>query len=232
MDGRVVMIEAAGTTPQLRRLYDARSRSYRATIERLEAKPRRLALERADIRSRDRVLEVAVGPGAALVEMARSVDPDVPVVGLDLSEGMLRQAARRAAEAGLANIELVQGDARALPFADGGFDVVFNAYMLDLIRLADMPTVLGEFHRVLRPGGRLVLLNLSKRDPSRLTWYERLYRALPRRWTPYVVGACRPVAMSDGVHAAGFEEITRTYIPNWLPAELVTARRPSTEAFD
>ena len=231
MGDGAVMIEAAGTTPQLRRLYNARSSRYRATTERLEAKPRRLAIERAGIRPRDRVLEVAVGPGAALVEMARSVAPDVPVVGRDLSEGMLRQAACRAAEAGLANVELVQGDARALPFTDGSFDVVFNAYMLDLIRLADMPTVLGEFRRVLRPGGRLVLLNLSKRDPSRLTWFERLYRALPPRWTPYLVGACRPVAMADGVHAAGFEEITRTYIPNWLPAELVTARRPSTEAF-
>ena len=231
MGDGAVMIEAAGTTPQLRRLYNARSSRYRETTERLEAKPRRLAIERARIRPRDRVLEVAVGPGAALVEMARSVAPDVPVVGLDLSEGMLRQAACRAAEAGLANVELVQGDARALPFTDGSFDVVFNAYMLDLIRLADMPTVLGEFRRVLRPGGRLVLLNLSKRDPSRLTWFERLYRALPPRWTPYLVGACRPVAMADGVHAAGFEEITRTYIPNWLPAELVTARRPSTEAF-
>jgi len=230
MDDGVVMIEAAGTTPQLRRLYDARSRTYRATIERLEAKPRRLALARAHIGPRDRVLEVAVGPGAALVEMARSVDLDMPVIGLDLSDGMLRQAARRVGEAGLANVDLVQGDARALPFADGRFDVVFNAYMLDLIRLADMPNVLGEFHRVLRPGGRLVLLNLSKRDPSRLTWFERLYRALPPRWTPYVVGACRPVAMADGVHAAGFEGVTRSYVPNWLPAEIVTARRPSTMA--
>jgi ubiquinone/menaquinone biosynthesis C-methylase UbiE len=222
------MVEAVRWSPgQLRRLYDRRSSSYRRTTERLEAKPRGLAVEAAAVQPGERVLEVAVGPGASLIELARHAGPDVTVTGLDLSEGMLRQARLRAEEEGLANVELVAGDARSLPFADESFDVLFNSYMLDLVPLADMAVVLGEFRRVLRPGGRLVLLNMSKRDPGSTTWFERLYRALPDRWAPYLVGACRPVVMAEGVRAARFEDITRRFIANGLlPAELITAKRP------
>lgn len=221
----VRMIEAAGETEQIRRVYNRKSSYYARVLGPIEEKPRMLAVERAALQPQDRVLEVAVGPGLTLVEIAKRVH--TVVEGVDLSPGMLEKARLAVAEAGLSNVRLQEGDARRLPFANGSFDVLYNSYMLDLIHLDDMPVVLGEFRRVLKPGGRLVLVNLSKRDPARLTWFERLYQALPSRLVPHVVGACRPVVMASHVSAAGFVNVQREWVPNRLPSEIVTAYRPA-----
>jgi ubiquinone/menaquinone biosynthesis C-methylase UbiE len=93
--------------------------------------------------------------------------------------------------------------------------------------IRDMPVVLGEFHRVLKPSGRLVLVNMSKKCGSRLTWWERLYRALPRRWAAYLLGGCRPVLLESHVTKAGFAEVQRQYIRGILPTEIVIARKVS-----
>ena len=220
------LIESVGEADQVRRYYDRKSRHYDDLLEPLERRARLLGLDRAGIKPLDRVLEVAVGTGATLVEIARRLDPGNVVQGVDLSPGMLQRAREKAQTAGLRNIELRGGDARRLPFPDETFDVLYNSYMLDLIHLADMPAVLGEFQRVLRPGGRMVLVNLSKRHPDRVTVLERLYRWLPERMVPRLVGLCRPVAMADQVAAAGFEEVSRQYLPGLWSSEIVLARKP------
>ncbi len=196
------MIEAPVRAEAIQRTYNLWSRFYGSVVVPLERKPRRRGIELAAILPHDRVLEVAVGTGAALVEILKRVEPDNIVHGVDLSPRMLERAGRAAARAGFANIDLRQADARSLPFADASFDLVLNSYMLDLIPLADMPVVLAEFRRVLGDGGRLVLVNMSKNRPT--TLYEHLYRGTPTRLVPYVFGGCRPVLMADPVEAAGF----------------------------
>ena len=141
---------------EVRRIYDRRSRHYARTVGRLERRAHLRALELARISPDDKVLEVAVGPGTTLVEILAKVDGANVVHGVDISSGMLRQAARTAAAAGYQNFELRQADARQLPYPDQSFDLVYNGYMLDLMSLGDIRAVLAEFHRVLRPGGRLV----------------------------------------------------------------------------
>lgn len=100
---------------------------------------------------RGAVVEVAVGTGRNL--------PYYPsasrVVGVDLSAGMLSVARRRARELGV-RVELVHGDAQALPFADAAFDTVVCT--LGLSSIPDDRAAVVEMYRVLRPGGRLVLL--------------------------------------------------------------------------
>lgn len=226
MSEKAIMIEAVAPTDQIRRAYNCFSYFYGSLAAPLERRPRMLALEQASILPQDRVLEVAVGPGATLLEIAKRVDRANVVYGVDLSPKMLEKARRLVNAAGYTNVNLREADARQLPFPDDTFDVLYNSYMLDIIQLKDMRVVLGEFRRVLKPGSRLVLLNFSKQDGTRLTRWERLYMGLPRRWVPYLFGGCRPVLMKDLVREAGFSEVRREFVPHILPSEIVTARKP------
>ncbi len=103
-------------------------------------------------RATGRVLEVAIGTGRNLAHYP----PGVTVVGVDLSAGMLAVAARRAADL-RHEVALLQADAGALPLASDSFDTVVCT--LGLCAIPDLPTTVAELARVLRPGGRLLLLD-------------------------------------------------------------------------
>jgi len=223
------MIEAFAPADRIRRAYNILSLGYAGLLSPLERKPRMLGLERAAIRPDDNVLEVAVGPGHSLVEILKNVDPAVTVCGVDLSPKMLEQTRRRLEAAGFTNADLREADARYLPFPDGAFDVLYNSYMLDLIPLDDMPVVLGEFYRVLKRNGRLVLVNLSKKSADKRSWIERLYLLQPQAVVPYLMGGCRPVLMEQPVKDAGFVDATREFVRHVIPSEVVVARKPVTE---
>ena len=220
------MIEAVPGPAEIRRTYDLWSTFYGWFSVAVKRGIFRRAFERAAIRPGEKVLEVAVGPGVAFVEILRRVGRDDTVQGVDFSPRMLAKTQQRARAAGFANFRLQQADARRLPFADNTFDVLFNSYMFDLLPIPDMSQVLGEFHRVLRPSGRLVLVNLSKRDESAVTLWERLYRRLSPRWAARILGGCRPVLTTGLVRATGFTDVEREYIPHLMATELVSARKP------
>jgi len=217
------MIEAPIRVSTIQRAYDLWSRFYGFIVVPMEKRPRLRGLELAAIQPQDRVLEVAVGTGAALLEILKRVDEANIVYGVDLSPRMLEKTRRAIAKAGFTNVNLREGDARSLPFDDNSFDVLFNSYMLDLIPLDDMPIVLGEFWRVLKNGGRLVLVNMSK--DREITLWERLYQATPPRLVPYLYGGCRPVLMAEHVRAAGFRDVQREFIKNIIPSEVVVGRK-------
>lgn len=124
-------------------------------------------------RARGRTLEVAVGTGHDLPYYPDGVE----LTGVDLSPAMLAAARRRAAALGRP-VALVEGDAQDLPFADGDFDTVLCA--LALCTIPDQRRALAEMHRVLRPGGLLLLVDHI--EYTRFPW--RRYEArkeLPRR---------------------------------------------------
>lgn len=220
------MIEAGNYTAQdVRRIYSRRSRVYSKTVAPLEFPNHLRAIAKAAVQPHDKVLEVAVGPGLALAALARAVDRSNSVHGVDLSPGMLEVARQTLAAAGLDNVSLSEGSASKLDFADGSFDVLYNAYMLDLIPLAEMPGILQEFSRVLKPGGRLILLNMSKPDASSRTVREYLYPLLPPRLALYAIGGCRPVLMAPIVEQAGFRRVEREFLPGKFPSEIITAVR-------
>lgn len=136
----------------VRRRWDRRSARYGAAGPRLEG----LAIgdSRAWICSRasGRVLEVAVGTGGNL----GLYHSGVRLTGIDLSPGMLAHARRRAASLGL-SVTLEEGDAEHLPYPDASFDTVVCT--LALCAVPDRAATLAEMHRVLRPGGRLLLVD-------------------------------------------------------------------------
>jgi len=219
------MIEAKSPTASIRRAYNLWSLWYGRLAVPLERRPRMLAVDRLAIQPQDRVLEVAVGPGATLLEVLRRVDRASVVSGVDLSPKMLEKARRLVQSAGYTNVDLREADARQLPFPGAAFDVLFNSYMFDLLPLEDMPIVLGEFRRVLRAGGRLALVNMSKREAAVRTWSERFYTWLPGRLVPYLMGGCRPVLMEDLVRGSGFSEVRREFIDQFIPSEIITATK-------
>ena len=217
------MIETRRFTPeQIRAAYNRLSWIYSWIVAPFEFNNHKRAIEKAGIQPTDKVLEVAVGPGNIFLEIVKKIDKDNTACGVDASSGMLEIARRMVANAGYENINLSQADARDLDFPDDTFDILYNGYMLDLIPLADMSTILSEYKRVLKPGGKLVLLNMSKRDDQVLTLYEKLYMKLPALFVLNFMGACRPVLMEQQTRQAGFQDVEREFIGGIIPSEIVT----------
>jgi demethylmenaquinone methyltransferase/2-methoxy-6-polyprenyl-1,4-benzoquinol methylase len=210
------------STSKIARAYDLRSGIYDRTIAISEFTYHLKALKKINWRPGMRVLEVATGPGRVLAEIAERVGEDTTLYGLDLSQKMLTLSQKRLDERGFRKYELKKGDCRQLPWPDEHFDLLYNGYMLDLIPYRDMNGILKEFLRVLKPGGQLILLNMSNQD-DKISFLERLYVMLPKFLALYLMGNCRPVRMKKHVVAAGFQKVEREYLSGRHPSEIVTA---------
>ena len=222
------MIAARATAAQVRRAYDAYSYFYGLLLAPLHRATSRVMLERARIGPHDRILEVAIGPATSFDQSCRRTN--AAAIGLDLSGKMLRAAARKLRRRGIPNAALAQADARSMPFRDGCFDVVLSGHFLDLLPAKEIDRVVGEFYRVLKPGGRLVLANMSKpEDQGRSSW-ERLYGLLPASLSAYLLGACRPVFTVSAVREQGFINVQREYCRGMIRSEVVSASKPSPES--
>jgi ubiquinone/menaquinone biosynthesis C-methylase UbiE len=196
-------LEAKLDKADVQRVYDRLAPVYDFWAYLTEGKARRRCLELAEVRDGESVLEVAVGTGVVFAELARA-NRSGKNEGIDLTEGMLEQARRRLARLGARSYRLQRGDACALPFADESFDLVVNNYMFDLMPEADFVPVLREMRRVLRPGGRLVLVNMTNGGSPLEKLAEAVYR-LDAEW----MGGCRSVRMEPYVREAGFERVER-----------------------
>lgn len=109
------------------------------------------------------VLDVATGTGAALLPAATRIGPAGRVCGVDLSAGIVAEAARAAALEKLANVALCQMDAERLAFAEGRFDAVLCGF--GLFFFPDMDAALAEIVRVCRPGGRIGFTLFNRTPP-------------------------------------------------------------------
>lgn len=151
------------------------------------------------------MLDVACGTGRATTGLAKVVGEKGTVDALDLTEAMIDQAKAKINKLGLNNrVSFKQGNAKELPYSDASFDIVYNGYMFDLIHLDGFLPILNEFRRVLKPGGKLVLVNMSKPDEKK-TFYEKVYES------GWAVMPCRPVLMTPYLEQAGFNDIQRHY---------------------
>ncbi|MGH3109495.1 MAG: methyltransferase domain-containing protein [Gaiellaceae bacterium] len=111
----------------------------------------------------ERVLDVGSGAGTDSLVAALQVGPAGTVTGIDMTQEMLEKARAGAAELGLDNVTFVEGEAERLPFADASFDVVISNGVVDLI--PDKDAVFAELHRVLVPGGRLQIADVTIQRP-------------------------------------------------------------------
>ena len=213
------MIDARGNRSALVRAYNLFSLLYGSTAARLEREGVTRGLARARVQPGERVLEVAVGTAAVHTRLRQRLGADGLLVGVDFSSGMLRATRKRMPRARLA-----QADAHALPLSSDCFDLLWASYLLDLIPTEELTPLLEEFRRVLRPGGRLLLVNFSK-DSEKLIWWERLYQLTPTFLVPWLLGGCRPVQAAPFVRAAGFVEVEREYLAGGFNSEIITARK-------
>ncbi len=210
---------------EARSWYDRISRIYGPLTGMFERRFALMALDRLAVRSGESVLEVGYGSGHSLELIARSVGESGTACGIDISTGMLDVAMRRVEKAGLqGRVHFAIGDAANLPYRDGSFDAVFMAHTLELFDTPEMPAVLDEVRRVLKPGGRVGIASLSKKGGNSLML--RLYEWAHRMWPKYV--DCRPIYVESAVSAAGFviQSSQRAGLFG-LPEEIVVGVRPA-----
>jgi len=111
----------------------------------------------------ERVLDVGSGAGMDSLIAAQMVGPEGRVTGIDMTSEMVAKARANAEATGLANVQFVEGEAEALPFPDGSFDVVLSNGVIDLV--PDKDAVFGEIFRVLAPSGRIQLADVTIQTP-------------------------------------------------------------------
>ena len=146
---------------------------YDATFGRLTTAGRRRAVAAINALPPGRVLEAGVGTGISLP----LYDPGHRVVGIDLSTDMLARARARVEREGLAHVEAVREmDAGATDFADASFDVAIAMYVLTVV--PDPAAVMAELARVVRPGGRVLVLNHFSRPEGDRGALARIERGL------------------------------------------------------
>jgi ubiquinone/menaquinone biosynthesis C-methylase UbiE len=219
-DRIAAVIEARGSRRAVLRAYDLFADFYGFWSALFEEKAIMRGLALAQVSPGERVLEVASGPGTVIIQLKRRAGETGRTVGVDLAPRMLRVARRRDPQA-----FLVRADARSLPFGEGAFDLVWSSYFIDLVPTAELTPLLREFRRVLRPGGRLLLVSLSKKGEAP-TWWERFYRITPSWLVPYLFGGCRPIESAPFVQAAGFAQIERQMVSQGLDSEVILGRNP------
>jgi ubiquinone/menaquinone biosynthesis C-methylase UbiE len=205
---------------EIGRLYDSIAWFYDIWAGLTETSARKRALEIAGVRDGQSVLEVAVGTGAAFAELVRR-NPNGKNTGIDLSPKMLAKAKKRLQVLPDGNYSLDISSAYALPVDDGSVDLLMNNYMFDLIPYEDMGRVLEEFSRVLKPDGRLVLVNMTLGERAGSDIYNYLYHLSPK-----LMGGCRGVRLAEHLGRNGFYVDSREYYQQMLfPSEVILARK-------
>jgi ubiquinone/menaquinone biosynthesis C-methylase UbiE len=217
----LLMPDASISQSQVSDLYRKIAPGYDLWARLTETKARDRCLELAAIQDGESVLEVAVGTGLVFERILRA-NPSGRNEGVDLTEAMLIRAKKRAATSGVENYGLGIGDAYALDFANDEFDVLVNNYMFDLLPENDFETILAEFKRVLRPGGRLALVNMTAGEHRYNGIWEWIYCK-----SPALLGGCRGVQLLPSLEECGFVNIRREYITQMtFPSEVISCVSP------
>jgi ubiquinone/menaquinone biosynthesis C-methylase UbiE len=209
---------------EARASYNRMSKWYDAVAGGSEKKFRDIALRKLNAGEGETILEIGFGTGHGILALARAVGAAGRVHGIDLSEGMLEITRSRLGAAGLLErVDLKCGDAAALPFPAGFFDAVFMSFTLELFDTPEIRTVLQECRRVLKSGGRLAVVAMSKEGKSGLMM--KLYEWGHEKFPNYL--DCRPIFLRQAVETTGFKIDDMTLMTTWgLPVGIAVALNP------
>ena len=203
--------------------YNRMSKGYDLLAGESEKKYKDIGLKFLHIQPGETVLEIGFGTGKTMLPLARSVGPNGRVYGLDISEGMLHIAGERLRKAGLYDrVELKLGDAAKLAYPDQSFSAVFLCFTLELFDTPEIPLVLKECRRVLRPDGRICVVAMSRKGKPNLM--TRLYDWAHEKLPNYV--DCRPIYVQESLEAVVFKIVEAKVMGMWgLPVEIVLAKK-------
>jgi demethylmenaquinone methyltransferase/2-methoxy-6-polyprenyl-1,4-benzoquinol methylase len=208
-----------------RQSYNRLSRWYDLVAGSTEKKYRDWGLEKLSAQPGETILEIGFGTGHCLLSLAKAVGSAGRVFGLDISDGMLAIARERLRQEGLAErADLHLGDAADLNFIEAGsLDGVFMSFTLELFDNPEIPRVLAECHRALKPGGRLAVVSMTKSDPPGIAvrMYEWFHEHMPN------YADCRPIFARRALEQSGFVIQDVDLSSMWgLPVEIVLGRKP------
>ncbi|HWC30806.1 MAG TPA: methyltransferase domain-containing protein [Dehalococcoidia bacterium] len=203
---------------RLGEIYSRTAAFYDGLVAEHQARAKLSALEVLNRRPGESFLEVGVGTAWAFEKVIDASGPD-RTVGIDVAAGMLAVARERVGAGAL-----LIADARALPFGDASFDCILNTYTFEVLPEEDIGLVIAECSRVLRPGGRLVAVNLTEgeaADVAMIDDWKRRYADDPEYF-----GGARPLLLQPMLEAHAFERVTRRYVGTEWPSEVLLAYRP------
>jgi demethylmenaquinone methyltransferase/2-methoxy-6-polyprenyl-1,4-benzoquinol methylase len=218
-------MNASQDKKRARATYDFLSHFYDFMSGSAEGLARQQAVELLDLKPGEIILEIGCGTGTACIDIAKKLQHEGEVIGIDLSVKMLRAAQKKFKRAGLhRQAVFVCGDAAHLPITSLAAGVILICFTLELFPEAEIGLVLAEMKRVLTENGRLGVLSMSKNQPQAplLKPYEWLYERFPA-WID-----CRPILLKQTLVGHGFKVCdARQGSLFGLPYEIVLAKKKS-----
>ena len=170
-------------------------------------------LDAARLQPAERVLDVGCGCGITTIDAARNGTHGGSAVGIDIARPLIDVARRRAAAAGVDNVEFVEGDAQVHPFPEADFDVVISRF--GIMFFADPEAAFANLARATRPGGRLVVV--CPADPLQSEWIAIAFAAAARHvglpdlgppGAPGTFAFANSERLEQTIRAAGYHDIT------------------------
>jgi ubiquinone/menaquinone biosynthesis C-methylase UbiE len=220
------------TVSRLGEIYSRTAAFYDGLVAEKQAAAKLTAIELLARRPGERFVEIGAGTGWAF---RRVVDASggKSAFALDVAMGMLEVARDALSGRGQrtrrhpTGPSLLLGDGRAMPFPDASIDCLLNTYTFEVMPEADIAAMLDDMLRVLVPGGRAVIVNLTDatdggpEDEALIGDWKTRYAA-----DPEFFGGARPLQLTEMLRARGFVRVTRRYVGRDWPSEVLLAFRP------
>ncbi len=212
------------TREETKAFYNKIARVYDLLAEHSEAPVRKAGIEMLHVRQGQHILEIGFGTGHSLIELARSAGPSGKVFGIDLSDKMVEIAQKLVEKENLEKrIELSCGDALHLSYEQESLDGIFMSFTLELFDTPEIPLVLSECRRVLKPGGRIVIVGMSRVSPDGLM--TEMFEWTHQHFPNYL--DCRPILVREALENAGFEICDTKIMKMWVNVEIVCGLKVS-----
>lgn len=210
------------TKDETKAFYNKIAGVYDLLSDRAEKPVRLKGLELLAAAPGEQILEIGCGTGHCLAAIAKAVQDHGYAIGVDLSEKMISIAQKTLQKENLLNrAEFHCGDAIHLPYNSESTDGIFMVFTLELFDTPEIPLVLNECKRVLRPEGRIVVAGISKEGKQGVLIhaFEWTHRHFPNLMD------CRPIYVRQVLEDAGFTIKKSIKKQMWIPTEIVLAMK-------